>query len=56
MSNLFLSGPFDYKGKGWGYAHYSYGFALDSFKAMAEKSDNIVDIFSYPFSCNFNRA
>ncbi len=50
MANIFLSGPFDYKGKGWGYAHYSYGFALDSFKAIAEKSDNIVDIFSYPFS------
>ena len=37
MANIFLSGPFDYKGEGWGHAHYSYGFALDSFKAIAEK-------------------
>lgn len=50
MANLFLSGPFDYKGKGWGYAHYSYGFALDSFKNIAEQTDKIVDVFSYPFA------
>lgn len=49
MANLFLSGPFDYKGKGWGYAHYSYGFALDSFKNIAEQTDKVVDVFSYPF-------
>ena len=47
--NVFLSGPFDYKGKGWGYAHYSYGFALDSFKHIAEQTDTISGIFSYPF-------
>lgn len=50
MANIFLSGPFDYKGKGWGYAHYSYGFALDSFKSVAEKSDNVLHTFQYPFN------
>jgi glycosyltransferase involved in cell wall biosynthesis len=50
MANLFLSGPFDYKGKGWGYAHYSYGFAMESFAGVATKEDNVCGYFSYPFS------
>ncbi len=49
MANLFLSGPFDFKGKGWGYAHYSYGFAMESFSNTIKHSDNIVETFSYPF-------
>jgi glycosyltransferase involved in cell wall biosynthesis len=52
MANLFLSGPFDYKGEGWGYAHYSYGFAMDSFADVATKEDNVCGYFSYPFSVN----
>jgi glycosyltransferase involved in cell wall biosynthesis len=50
MSNIFLSGPFDYKGKGWGYAHYSYGFAMDSFYQVVKQTENIVDTFAYPFN------
>ena len=50
MTKLVLSGPFDYKGKGWGYAHYSYGFALDSFKTILDQNeDKILDTFYYPF-------
>lgn len=49
MTNLFLSGPFDYKGKGWGYAHYSYGFAMESFENTVKEIDNVVNTFSYPF-------
>jgi glycosyltransferase involved in cell wall biosynthesis len=49
MTNLFLSGPFDYKDKGWGYAHYSYGFALDSFKEVVQESDTISGTFEHPF-------
>lgn len=49
MANLFLSGPFDYKDKGWGYAHYSYGFALDSFKDVVKDVDTIRDTFEHPF-------
>jgi glycosyltransferase involved in cell wall biosynthesis len=50
MSNIFLSGPFDYKGKGWGYAHYSYGFAMDSFHQVVRQNENIVGKFAYPFN------
>lgn len=50
MSNIFLSGPFDYKGKGWGYAHYSYGFAMDSFHGVIKETENILGTFSYPFN------
>ena len=49
MTNIFLSGPFDYKGKGWGYAHYSYGFAMESFNDTIKNTDNVVGTFSYPF-------
>jgi glycosyltransferase involved in cell wall biosynthesis len=49
MADLFLSGPFDFKGKGWGLAHYSYGFAMESFIDVVKDEDNIVEIFSYPF-------
>jgi glycosyltransferase involved in cell wall biosynthesis len=49
MTNLFLSGPFDYKDKGWGHAHYSYGFALDSFKKVVEELDTVSGTFEYPF-------
>lgn len=49
MTNLFLSGPFDFKGKGWGYAHYSYGFAMESFGNTVKDSDTIAGTFSYPF-------
>ena len=50
MTKLYLSGPFDYKGRGWGYAHYSYGFAMDSFKNVVQKNDEIAHVFQYPFS------
>jgi glycosyltransferase involved in cell wall biosynthesis len=56
MANLFLSGPFDYKGKGWGYAHYSYGFAMESFADVAIKEDNVCAYFSYPFSMGSART
>ena len=49
MANIFLSGPFDYKGEGWGYAHYSYGFAMDSFYNTIKDTDNVFKFFSYPF-------
>lgn len=50
MTNIFLSGPFDYKGKGWGYAHYSYGFAMDSFYETIKETESIVATFSHPFN------
>jgi hypothetical protein len=50
MADLFLSGPFDYKGEGWGYAHYSYGFALDSFKKTINDTDKVMGVLSYPFN------
>lgn len=49
MTNIFLSGPFDYKGEGWGYAHYSYGFAMDSFYNTIKDNDNVFKFFAYPF-------
>ena len=49
MTNIFLSGPFDYKGEGWGYAHYSYGFAMDSFYNTIKDTDNVFNFFAYPF-------
>lgn len=49
MSNIFLSGPFDYKGEGWGYAHYSYGFAMDSFYNTIKETENVFNTFAYPF-------
>jgi glycosyltransferase involved in cell wall biosynthesis len=56
MANLFLSGPFDYKGEGWGYAHYSYGFAMDSFADVATKEDKVRGYFSYPFNLSASKA
>ena len=50
MADIFLSGPFDYKGQGWGHAHYSYGFALDSFKKTINGTDKIMGVLSYPFN------
>lgn len=56
MANVFLSGPYDYKGRGWGYAHYSYGFALDSFRKVVEQEDNIVRTLQHPFNVSSARA
>jgi glycosyltransferase involved in cell wall biosynthesis len=56
MADLFLSGPFDFKGKGWGYAHYSYGFAMESFMDIAKDTDNILNTFSYPFNVGIVKA
>jgi len=51
MTKYVLSGPFDYKGKGWGYAHYSYGFALDSFKKVLENNgESVEELLSLPFN------
>jgi glycosyltransferase involved in cell wall biosynthesis len=50
MTRILLSGPFDYKGKGWGYAHYSYGFAMESFEEIALVDDQVVTRLEYPFS------
>ena len=50
MADIFLSGPFDYKGQGWGHAHYSYGFALDSFKKTISNTDKVMGVLSYPFN------
>jgi len=50
MTKILLSGPFDFKGKGWGYAHYSYGFAMESFEETALVDDEVVARLEYPFS------
>jgi glycosyltransferase involved in cell wall biosynthesis len=49
MTDLLLSGPFDFKGKGWGYAHYSYGFAMESFMDVVKDTERIIGTASYPF-------
>lgn len=50
MTKILLSGPFDYKGAGWGYAHYSYGFAMESFEKTVLVDDEVVSRLEYPFS------
>lgn len=49
MTDLLVSGPFDFKGKGWGYAHYSYGFAMESFLDVVKDKERILGTTSYPF-------
>lgn len=50
MTKYYISGPYDYKGSGWGFAHYSYGFLMDLFeKMLIADGKEIAGKFNYPF-------